>query len=560
MSLTPHTFHGLLRHLSRLGGFLSLALIACVALPKTAVANCSDEFFKLYDTRPNSIQSRDFLERGSCSRRKQASRASDNYVIYQNRLFFRHKETHSSSDCVIINPLVVLGKTRPECLLNGFKTTYTTNSFFPLQFDPDPTSFRLLAPDYAVADGKVYYQQFMIQDAQPRSAETPLRPVPDSDDYVVYGDQVFFKDRLVRDADGASFQKLPFEQAGRDKARVYFGAQMLDDSDPASFAAVPYDIFPRYKDKLHQWRNYTERMGVVAEKLPEDAGGGFFKTRYTSPEGQSYWRIQWAEKAERADSAKEKTEGYMLFPLPMRMSEGDEFVSLPEGCPGKTGTLGGHPGMSCAQFDYLPDSDFGRTNNKIFFRDWVVQDADVASFQVFNIHHSYLTRTHGTYAWGIDSRNLYLFGADAYDDYSKRPWDTVALQGEVTGPIPNKYGDFQLVADAADIHDLPGDTFGDDSDLCRYDNPPSTREVKVASAYDDPSPTVSTRGLKVISRDEGRDGLPWIVLANDRYQYVFYLPPTRTSNPSYVMDLRTNQRLRMFKMFKDGKKSPCGLQ
>ena len=82
-----------------------------------------------------------------------------------------------------------------------------------------------------------------------------------------------------------------------------------------------------------------------------------------------------------------------------------------------------------------------------------------------------------------------------------------------------------MLADASEIYQLGSPVRP--ATLCRYEDGASVRQ------------------LQTVARDHGKDGKPYLVLANQHYQYVFYAQPRGDDNPSHVVDLRTGQRLPM---------------
>lgn len=532
-----------------------LALLCWVAVPAAARQDvCHDTIFidahsktgfrgyergnYVYDAHGEKIDN-DAYEYRDCTPHQQISKDSGSYVIVKNQLYFNEGKTSIVGACVgNIGIFSSIG--RGFCPFG--KTTYLIgdNKMFPLEFKPDPKVFRVLSENYGTASGKVYYKQFVIAGAQSLPAEILLRLLPSFDagsgirqgdsDYAVYGDQIFFQGQLVEGADAASFQALYFkiasegdsysvyDKAARDKARVYWEGQMLDDSHPDAFDAADSSSF-RAGQRL--WSVLPGgKLGMIVDKLPENLGGGFFRSRHISPQGKPYARVWRIDK--KLDDGRA-----ILQALPLRMSEGDEFAVLPAGCPPEAATMPGYPDISCAPFKYQAATVFGRTQNKIFVFDTEVPGVDVASFQLLS---AVVGKYEGyVYAKAIDAHRFHLFGTDSHS--------SVPLQGKVTLPIPDRYGNFFLFADAANIYDASG--WGkpnmEPENLCRYDGPSSTR------------------GLKVVSRNEGRDRQSYIELENDRYRYVFYSAKPEEQNNSHIIDLRTNQRLRMY----GSEEQPC---
>ena len=123
-------------------------------------------------------------------------------------------------------------------------------------------------------------------------------------------------------------------------------------------------------------------------------------------------------------------------------------------------------------------------------------------------------------AQALDAKALYSFEPRHADGFSR-----IALQGDLSEPIPDRYGYFDMLADASEIYQLGSPVRP--ATLCRYEDGASVRQ------------------LQTVARDHGKDGKPYLVLANQHYQYVFYAQPRGDDNPSHVVDLRTGQRLPM---------------
>lgn len=503
-------------------------IVAISVCPLVACSRdiCHDNVYPDAHTKENSSDS----ERRSCSKPRIISPGSSGYVVKQDRVYFRTSESSSYGACVGgIGSYSSAG--RSMCPLGTTSVTVTTNHFFPLELSPRADESRILNEDYAATSDAVYYRQFVIRGARPLPHNVVLRVLPlpagkteggssaRRSDYAVYGEQVFYNGENVEGADADSFQALFLEDPGensfdyyftelaRDKSRLYWEGRMLDDSKPAAIEVVDSKYI---KEGNHLWYVGGGDIGLVLNKLPESLGGGFYRSRYTSPSGESYSRIQ------RSDELSDGR--HKLVSLPLRMAEGDEFRVLPAGCPVRDGFMAGHPGLYCGPFEYRPATEFGRTKSRIFLADKPVPVADVDSFQIISVDHY----DYGgfAYAQAIDGHSMYLFRDGGSN--------SVAIQGQVLGPIPSPYGNFLLLADAANIYDLTGWYFALGSDdLCRYED------------------SSSTRGLKLLERAEERDGHPYIVLGNKEYQYVFYANPGGKDNPGHVIDLRTGQRLRL---------------
>ena len=542
--------------------FKWLALASLVGLLTGCDAGGNDSCHDIFYTDADSerLSSTDILfpsqekrdqQINRCTRHQPVSPTSQGYVIHQKQLYWREQESSTHAKCVLGLGVRLYGL---SCLFG--KTTYSDqlNHFFPLEHEPEPGAIRVLGAHYAIANGKVYYQQFVVPGGQSLPAQVPLQilPLPASataqqrrdSNYAMYGDQIFFKNRLVDGADLASFQPLylpypaPDDERlvfsydfARDKYRVYWQNLMLDDSDPASFKIVDTDEgtdMPAVGDNHHRWRvvydfeKKEKELGLIAHDPPDAVGGHFFRSRFTSPQGMSYARVQWSN-------------GGVLYPLPLRMSEGDEFTVLPVGCAAKTGTLEGYPGISCAQLDNAAVSDFGRTKNKVYFRAREVAGADAASFRVIAVSSEKGNPDRG-HAFAIDARQVYNFW-----DYQYLP-EKSALQGPVIGPIPDQNGVFRFLSSGTNIYDISGsqDTRGLANNLCRYIDGQPTYNSNSSD------PMLSTRGLKEAARDKGQGDQPYIELANDRYRYVFYDKPAGNDNPSHVIDLRTGKQLMMY--------------
>lgn len=508
--------------------FRKLCMLLIVAISASPLVACSrdicyDYIYPDAHTKENSSES----ERRSCSKPRSISPESSSYVVKQNRVYFRKSDSSSYGACVGgVGSYSSAG--RSMCLFGTTNVTITTHHFFPLEFSPQADEFRILNEDYAATSNAIYYRQFVIRGASPLPNNVALRvlPLPAGkrdgarlSDYAVYGEQVFYDGENVEGADADSFQALLLEDPGkdsfnyyftelaRDKSRLYWAGRMLDDSKPATVEVVDSKYI---KEGSHLWKVGDGDIGLVLNELPESLGGGFYRSRYTSSSGEPYSRIQ------RSDELSDGR--HKLVSLPLRMAEGDEFRVLPAGCPIRDGSIAGHPGLYCEPFEYRPATEFGRTKSKVFLADKLVPVADVDGFQIISVDHY----DYGGFAnaQAIDGKSMYLFR----DNWSS----SVAIQGQVLGPIPSSYGNFLLLADAANIYDLTGwySELGSD-DLCRYEH------------------SSSTRGLRLLERAEGRDGHPYIVLGNKEYQYVFYANPRGKENPGHVIDLRTGQHLRL---------------
>lgn len=506
-----------------------LLIVAISASPLVVYSRniCHEYIYPSAHTKENSSDS----EQRSCTNPRSLSAGTSGYVVEHDRVYYRKSDTSNYGDCVGgIGSYSSAG--RSVCPFGTTSVTVTTNHFFPLELSPKVDKLRILNEDYAGTSDAVYYKQLVILGANPLQHKVVLRalplPVGKADggssarlsDYAVYGKQVFYKGETVEGADAESFQALHLENPGkdsydyhftelaRDKSRLYWEGRMLDDSKPATIEVVDSNYI---KAGDHLWHVGTGSVGLVLNVLPESLGGGFYRSRYTSPSGESYSRIQ------RSDELSDGRHKFVS--LPLRMAEGDEFRVLPAGCPVRDGFMTGHPGLYCDPFEYLPVTEFGRTKSKIFLADKPVSVADVNGFQILSVaNYNYGGFSN---AQAIDGKRIYLFG----DDWSR----SVAIQGQVLGPIPSPYGDFLLLADAANIYDLTGwhSTLGYDDDLCRYEQ------------------SSSTRGLKLLERAEERNGHPYIVLGNKEYQYVFYANPKGKENPGHVINQRTGQRLRL---------------
>ncbi len=491
---------------------------------------CHDYVYPDAHTKENSGN----FERRNCSKPPSISPKSDNYIVEQGRVYFRKSDSSSYGTCVGgVGSYSSAG--RSLCPFGTTSYTITTNHFFPLELSPKINEFRVLNEDYAATNDAVYYKQFVINGARRLPQKTALRVLPlparkadggssaGLSDYAVYGEQVFYNGENVEGADADSFQVLLLEDSdyftklARDKSRLYWKGRMLDDSKPAAVEVVDSKYI---KEGNHLWYVDFDSVGLVVDTLPESIGGGFYRSRYTSPSGESYSRIQ------RSDELSDGR--HKLVSLPLRMAEVDEFRVLPAGCPVRDGFVAGHPGLYCRPFEYQPTTEFGRTKSRVFLTDQPVPVADIDNFQIISVdHYDYGGVAN---AQAIDGKNIYLFKEGGSD--------SVAIQGQVLGPIPSSYGSFFLLADAANIYDLTGwySRLGVD-DLCRYEH------------------SSSTRGLRLLERAEGRDGQPYIVLGNNEYQYVFYANPQGKENPGHVIDLRTGQRLRLATGFRE---EPCG--
>lgn len=510
---------------------LSIALTACASQDV-----CNDYIYKDAGSKRNSSES----ESRRCKRPVNVGQESEGYVIDGGQIYFVESDSSTIGTCVA-NMGSYSSAGRSLCPLGTTTYSITTNHYYPLQRKPRPADIRLLAEEYAATKSTVYYKQFVIPDAHPLGAGHDLRVLPrpasslDSpgaspalSDYATYGEQVFYQGMLVEGADAYSLRALLFEhhdetkyeyfmtELARDGSRAFWKGRMLDDSDPETLEVVDGS---HIKDKEHLWRvDYSDSFDLLVKELPEDLGGGFFRMQFTSPAGARYSRVQRSEKLDDGHFA--------LTALPLRMSEGKEFRALPAGCPVGSSSFAAHTELKCAAFPQLGATEFGRTNERVFLIDEELPGVDAASFEVISIDHYDYGGFAGAQA--IDLRHMYQF----HDGWH----ESAPIHGQLLGPIPGPYGRFLLLADSENIYDLTGWERLDSDDLCRYQG------------------NASLSGLRVASREEGRNGAPYIVLENSLYRYVFYDSPLGKENPGHVVDLKTGKELPLARRTDQ----PCG--
>lgn len=477
-----------------------------------------------------------------CGDHRPAKGNSNAYVVHDGAVYFREEHSSVNGTCVG-NFGSYSSAGRSFCPMGT--TTYTTdmNELFPLQPAPDARSFQSVSQEYGVDKAQLYYKQFAVRGVEALPAGTPVQPLMQPYDeagqglrtssYATYGAHVFFEGHPVEGADAESFKVLflsngksmqtdsdayVFYDFARDKARVYWRGVVLDDSDPESFKVASRTFV---QDRKHTWQVFFDDIGLVLPNTPKALGGDYFRSNFTSAAGVPYSRVQWRGKL--------KDDRNLFYALPLPMLEGGDFTVLKPSCKAKDRPLGTHPEFNCVPSREDDSLEFGRTATKAFFRDLEVQGADAASFQFLEVTRYADGRFAKAYA--IDAHTFYRFSRR-----DEKP-STVALQGPVVGTIPGEYGWFDLMADSQDIYDY---TLAQSARLCRYAGPSSTS------------------GLKVVGPRDGTGDQPFIVLANDKYRYVFYRSqPSVTPNRSHVVEVATGKRFYMYEQTGDDA-HPCG--
>lgn len=142
--------------------------------------------------------------------------------------------------------ICILPCDRPSFQILDYRYSKDKIKVFFLGFvikDADGSTFEMLEEDYAKDKNAVYFESRKIGGADPKTFFVYKENGEFGHDVSYAKDQasVYMDDKKVKDADVITFEVLA-ENYGRDSKHVYYKGKIVPNADPASYKVYPFDM------------------------------------------------------------------------------------------------------------------------------------------------------------------------------------------------------------------------------------------------------------------------------------------------------------------------------